>query len=441
MSSASEKLQSSITALLARLSPRVLDLFQVNTQSRLLKSVDTVLLVFDERLYDLSNCAWRSLAPAAEQTSAQRIAQAASELLGAAANKSNVLLLLPPQEFIATQVSMPGVSRESLRSALHLQSAVVLPSYEQELVFCVHTKPAASRTSDLVLWSDAGKIDALFCAFAERALFLAGVMPRTLAATALAEPGAAVFLHDADSTGMHALLYQDGVASDYLQSNHADLEAEEFQRQWQDAIEAAEAEASVVLELRSAQDYYDLGIVASSAWEYCFVPDGAQQALKHAEKGKRIVYAGVAAVVLVLLASAPLLLQSLQIMRLQAQLTSLESESAQARADQAVVREFEQSWGVLNEFPQQNISQVLLQLQSVLSPGVLTSIEIDEGNVEIEGESPDPQRILQLLEQDPLFTGVDFARATNNERYYIELRLSTVDYEAYRQWYFPDVRR
>ena len=128
-------------------------------------------------------------------------------------------------------------------------------------------------------------------------------------------------------------------------------------------------------------------------------------------------------------------------MRLDSQLTALKGDAVQAREDQAIVREFEISWGVLNEFPRQHIPEVLLQLQTVLSPNVLTSMEIDEGSVEIEGESADPQSLLQLLEQNSMFTGVDFARATNNNRYYIELRLSTVDYDAYRQWYFPDVRR
>ena len=83
----------------------------------------------------------------------------------------------------------------------------------------------------------------------------------------------------------------------------------------------------------------------------------------------------------------------------------------------------------------------LLQLQTVLSPSVLTSLEVDEGSVQIEGESSDPQSLLQRLEQDSMFTGVDFARATNNNRYYIDLRLSTVDFDGYRQRYFPEVRR
>ena len=78
-------------------------------------------------------------------------------------------------------------------------------------------------------------------------------------------------------------------------------------------------------------------------------------------------------------------------------------------------------------------------MQDVIAPSVLTSIEIEEGFITIEGDSPDPQNLLEQLEQNPLFTEVDFARATNNTRYYIDLRLTSVNFPAYQEWYFPEV--
>ena len=40
-----------------------------------------------------------------------------------------------------------------------------------------------------------------------------------------------------------------------------------------------------------------------------------------------------------------------------------------------------------------------------------------------------------------MFTGVDFARATSNDRYYIEMRLSTVNFDGYRERHFAEVQR
>ena len=112
--------------------------------------------------------------------------------------------------------------------------------------------------------------------------------------------------------------------------------------------------------------------------------------------------------------------------------------SAEARQDQQMVVNFENEWGPLSDFPLQSIRQAMFTLQNVLSPERLTSLEISEGLVKIQGNSADPQGILARLEQDPLFTEVIFSRATNNTRYYIDLRLSPVNFEAYTVRYFPN---
>ena len=80
----------------------------------------------------------------------------------------------------------------------------------------------------------------------------------------------------------------------------------------------------------------------------------------------------------------------------------------------------------------------MFTLQNVLSPERLTSLEVSEGLIKIQGNSTDPQAILARLEQDSLFTEVLFSRATNNTRYYIDLRLSPVNFEAYMVRYFPN---
>ena len=82
----------------------------------------------------------------------------------------------------------------------------------------------------------------------------------------------------------------------------------------------------------------------------------------------------------------------------------------------------------------------MYQLQRLIAPDTLTALEIEEGLISIEGRSANPQAILQRLEQDPLFTEVVFARATNNSRYYINLRLTTVSFEGYRARYLDEAR-
>ncbi len=416
-------------------------LFQANARAQLLRQVNTVLLVHDERLYDLANGSWRQLSQAGDGEWAQSIAVAAVALLNHEIVERSVLLLLPAPEFIATTVNMPGMARENLRSALQLQTAVLLPSHDGRLVFAVNSTASTSDGTDVVLWMDENRLDALFEAFAAQGLFLASVMPRALAAVNQADDAVELQIEDGDATTLTQLAFSNGVLTQWLQIDRADLEDELLRRQWLEATTAKPSATLLRHALQAAQAWIDLARPVVANREYSFIPAGAQAVRKQMEKGKRLVGAAIAAAVVLLLGVSPFLIQSLQARSLLADLAEQRELSAAARADQAVVRDFEQRWGVLTEFPAQNISATLLQLQTVLSPSVLTSLEIDEGSVQIEGESSDPQSLLQRLEQDSMFTGVDFARATNNNRYYIDLRLSTVDFDGYRQRYFPEVRR
>jgi hypothetical protein len=99
---------------------------------------------------------------------------------------------------------------------------------------------------------------------------------------------------------------------------------------------------------------------------------------------------------------------------------------------------FENEWGLITDFPLQEIQLAMFTLQNILQSDQLASLELAEGVIKIQGTSSDPQAILQRLEQDPMFTEVVFSRATNNSRYYIDLRLSTVNFAGYMVRYFPD---
>ena len=427
--------------------------FQNNAKAQLLRQINTVLLVHGDRLHDLSNGSWRQLTVESGDWSGA-LATAAVELLNQQTAARAVLLLLPSTEFIATTVSMPGVARENLRSALQLQTAVLLPSHEGSLVFAVNAAARREDDNDVVLWMSEDRLEALFAEFAAQGLFLAGVMPRALAAANQANvqgagvqsgtPAAAhrdLLIEDADAETLTQICYSSGALTQWLQIDKTDLEDELLRRQWQEATTTQQTGALSKTALSTVQAWLSLATPLAADREYSFVPAGAQAVRRQTEKGKQIVVAGNAAAEVLLLAASPFLVQSLQTRSLLATLAEQRELSAATRVDQAVVRDFEQRWGVMTEFPAQNISATLLQLQNVLNPAVLTSLEVNEGSVQIEGESDDPQSLLQRLEQDAMFTGVDFARATNNNRYYIDLRLSTVDFDGYRQRYFPEVRR
>lgn len=426
--------------LIKSLPVRLRTFLPAGARGQLLKQVNTILMVHEDRMIDLANGSWRQLSSDALNADATAIAQTASDLLNELTKERAVLLLLPSTNFVATVVNLPGVARENLTSALRLQSAMVLPSYEEPLAFAVNTSQKPNDT-DVVVWANDAYLDELFEAFTGQNLFLTAVMPRVLAAGSQVNNQGTVEIEDQDATTLTWLVYQNGLLIHWQQIEKSDLEQDAFRQQWEEGKRVWHAEGSSRMIMRSAQDYLELPVAISGDTDYSFLPGGAQAATRQMEKGKRLIMAAAAAAVVIFLSALPFLFQSIHSRALLSTLAEQRTLATDARADQAMVRDFEQRWGELNEFPRQHIPNILLELQSALNPSVLTSLEIEEGAIQIEGESADPQSLLEVLEQNPMFTGVDFARATNNNRYYIDLRLSTVDFDGYWQRYFPDARR
>lgn len=425
-----------------------------------LRRVNVVLMVFDDRLVHLDTGRWQQLDAGEDQSYAACVADAASQLLagpdahdhshGARAGTSksrphNVLLLLPPADFLATPVDLPGVAASALRPALQLQADSLLPGYDDPLSLAVNVPPKtdadAAAEPLTAFWLPTHTLNALHNAFADQTLFLAAVMPRP---AWLANQQAVIVVDDQDAHHQSLLSCTDGVVRQCLQTSLADLELPAFAEQWHAEVAVLTSSAPAVITLHNADDYVhairdqDSGTLPLGVRSYAMVPAAALAARHQFDKGKRLWLAAAALAVVTVLGSLPFLVQSLQLRSLGNTLAEQQRLAAPARENQQAVRDFESCWGVLTEFPNQDVPAMLLALQAEVNPNVLTSLELDEGYISIEGESNDPQGLLQQLEMNPMFTEVDFARATNNNRYYIDLRLTTVNFPAYQEWYFPE---
>lgn len=433
-----------------------------NAVDALTHRINRLLMVFNNRLYDLETGESVVLPDQPSQapgspTGADLIAEAAATLLGARRSSNDAIqLLLPPSEFFAQTVSLPGLSRADMQAALRLQSATRLPEQEQELAFCLSYSPQVSHDSEAIAWwLPKARADQLFAAMAAHSLFLVALLPRPawLLQVGLSRDTATIpVLLDEDEHMQTVLGCQreplgdarlPGLAS--LQTARADLDEPDVAQAWQTEL-AQHGLSDPGVCLRSADDYlrfmraHNLALLNVHISRGAVFPDGALAASHQLDRGKRRVLLVRAAAAILAIMMLPGLYQSWQLSSLEAELAQLRLSSTDARANQAAVRDFESQWGVLTEFPAQDVTEVMLALQQVINPGVLSAFSIDEARISIEGESQDPQNVLEMLEQNPLFTEVDFARATTNNRYFIDLRLSTVNFPAYQEWYFPEQR-
>jgi len=346
----------------------------------------------------------------------------------------SVLLLLPAAEFVATSCSMPGLTGDNLVSALKLQKETLLPACTEDLALAVESDPAIQQEVVTALWTSQATLDSLFNAFADKGLLLAVVKPRVLQLQS-AKPVTSVIEKDGEI--LTAISVKDGYLGSWLQINEQDLQQEVFSEQWQAELANISNSDSAEIDVAKPEDYLSM-LDADAQRPYSFFPAGALAARKKAEKGRQALMAVLAVAGLLVMASLPFIAQSFELALVNSRLESTREMSAEARADQAVVVDFENQWGIFNDFPDQQVREALYQLQEVLAAERLSSLELSDGLIRIQGTSSDPQAILQRLEQDPMFTEVVFSRATNNTRYYIDLRLASVNFEGYLVRYFPD---
>ena len=407
----------------------------------LVKKIETSFLLFDNKIVHLET----RDAVEIKSTDALSIAAACAELLTTLSAEQRkecaALLLLPANFFVATTTTMPGVAKENLVSALKLQADSILPSLEQPLSLAINSLSATLGDEHLALWMLETTLTDLFDAFEAKDIFLAAVKPRFMngsgetSSEAHDKNGANIRILDVDDTTETCVVIEDSILKSVLHVRKQDLQQEVFQQQWQEAL--AQDSSENVIELAEVSNYFSR-LDAQTNQEYCFFPHGALHATRRTAQGKQYIAAAAAVLAVLFIAAAPFILQSFEFRSLAATLEMQREMASDARQDQAAVVSFENEWGLINDFPQQRLREAMFTLQNILRPDTLTSMEVSEGLIKIQGSSNEPQAILQRLEQDPMFTEVVFSRATNNQRYYIDLRISTVNFEGYMVRYFPD---
>ena len=149
--------------------------------SDILKSINTSILLFDNVLINTANGATEEVVASEEESFFDAAARAAKRLhssSGANSDESaNILLLLPTNDFIATSYSMNVVGEKLIRSALELQSHTLIPAYDEDLLLAVN----AGNQEGVALWYNEREASRMFRAFEKEDLFLAAIMPRSLA--------------------------------------------------------------------------------------------------------------------------------------------------------------------------------------------------------------------------------------------------------------------
>jgi len=403
--------------------------------SDILKSINTSILLFDNVLINTANGATEEVVVNEEESFFDAVGKAARRLHASKGSyrdeDANVLLLLPTNDFIATSYSMNVVGEKLIRSALELQSHTLIPAYDEDLLLAVN----AANQEGVALWYNEREASRMFRAFEKEGLFLAAIMPRSLALMeAESEENRTILINDEEGQIISFIQGHGNAIKRLFTVNSLDLEQEIFDKQWE--LETGQLKGETVKNMTQLEDWLGLRCIVNPVPEYCFLPAGAikeERRINVARKSK--VATGVAAC-LVLLLLSPFVSNWMTLRGLQKEFERVQEQTIEPRSLQASIFDMEQEWGALHEYPDQQIAEVLISLNDVMQ-GALTAFDINEGVVDITGSAEDPAYLVELLAEKEEFYNVGQSTSTRDggARFGIRLNLSNVDFENYEEKY------
>jgi hypothetical protein len=412
------------------ISLKIQSLLPTRRHSDIFKRIDISLVLFDNTLVNTANGETEEISMAEDDTFPQAMARAARRLVRG--NERDILLLLPTVDFGATAYHMNLTGEKLIRSALQLQAQSLIPAYEEKLLLAVN----AGHQEGVALWFNEQETNRLFRAFAHEDLFLGAIMPRSLALLNASddEDLKAVLINDEEGSNISFLQVRSNAVRRLLTVNKLDLEQDVFARQWE--IETGQLKGDAVHSMTSMDDWKALKRKVQPLPEYSFLPAGAVAEQKRISFARNSKVAMATTAVVVLLLFAPFISRWLELRGVLDDLETAQLMSAEPRALQASIFDMEQEWGALYEYPDQQVAQVLVSLNSVIQSS-LTSISINKGVVDITGSTNDPAYLVELLSEREEFNNVSQSTSTRGagSQFGIRLNLTNVDFEDYEEKY------
>jgi Tfp pilus assembly protein PilN len=107
------------------------------------------------------------------------------------------------------------------------------------------------------------------------------------------------------------------------------------------------------------------------------------------------------------------------------------------------VGQIEEKIEPIKDFPRQEIVSILDTLNAVIpKDSWITNFQIKRGVLKLEGYSPNPSHLSELLSEQPQFMDVGAGSITkgNNQgdKFTITIQLNNFDFETYEMKHFPD---
>ncbi len=368
------------------------------------------------------------------------IADAARRLLPVTTKRTKIALALPNSEFVATTLKLPAVAAQNLKNVVNLQLPTLLPGVTEPLLLAV--QPPNDGEQTCALWMPAKRAEELFQAFNKVGLFLNRVLPRSV--VVLPHAPTPYQVYDEDDSTITCLEWSGNVIQRWLHLPKVERDEPEFQAQLEEALSSLQT--GVEQEWKtSVSDWEELPMPSPAAYDYAFIPPGTAARLAQTAQRKKRFRLGFFAFLLIAGIIGGIYYAIDYERGLKQRLADFKRRTGDISQLRAEVGEIEQLIGPIKNLPRQDVVTILDALDKLIPKNSwIVSFHLEEGFIKVEGYSPDPTKLIEILTNEPQFIEVGQTRDITKERNRKELRfgigfkLKEFDLDSYRLEYFPD---
>ncbi len=414
--------------------PHVLSYFRSEIREEILKKVELALVYFDGQLIAVhERLRVENVAP-----QPQAIAQAAQQLQqklkpGKKTKKSNIALFLPITEFVYTAYHLPAIDAKNVAAAIKYQQPELLPASEQALEVAVYHQP--QQQENYALWYKSADLEQFYQVFLQQGLSLLAVLP---------EFALKADRHDgllSVQTAQYFAQYQcqDKALSQIRHIMFCDYENKDFRQQWEKQFGEID---KVAVKTLQARDWYGDDVSYKES-HYVFFPQAVSQRFKNSSRLKNSRVIGLLAFILILILAIPFVSNELRYYKYEQRYQQALEDAREVRMLRAKALEIEEQWALYLDYPKIHVLQLLQHLDRIIpKDSWISAFEIKDDYVEIEGYSPNPTKILEIISSQENFEQAAFnqniraERGRSKEKFGITFHLKGLDVQAYEEQYF-----
>ncbi len=434
------KFQSFYTKIIISLSKY----FIIDKHESLLKKVNISLLVFEYEIINLETGQSHLI----NDYSPESILSGAIHVIPKTIKKPSIALFLPSCEFVSTSYQLPQVEKHNILSVLKYQQAELLPEYQQSLL--VAAKHDSLSDENKAIWFSKERADTLFKVFIQHNIKISSLFPASLLFSTtkkhlqnthhiddiFCEQGEEYFL-------LTQFVHQQLKNWDFFYRK--DLQQKDFKLQFQELWDNQypNIDFSSVDIISNKEKWLQIADNKLPQKEYGFYPEQAEVFITQESRFRKGRFSSIILFILIFLFSIPFINNSIQLNQIEQKYEAKVLQTKDVRTARESVLNYEENWAAFDQFPYINIPQILLKINTLIPKNSwLSSFELNKGIINIEGYSPNPTEILELLSRLEEFDQVRFnqnirsERGKNKEHFGITFRLIAIDEDAYYKEFF-----